>query len=217
MKKICTECNIEKDIIEFSKKNIINGIQKYQSKCKCCINTYASKYRVINKDKIKDYDKNYWINNKEKKNEQKRKKYNSDETIRNKKFEYRESVKDKTKIYRLNNKEHLNKLQKNYRDNNKHVVIWRSILHRVIKQFNSVKNGHTIDILGYSAIELKLYLESLFQEGMSWNNYGEWVVDHIYPVSKFDKNTPVSIVNALSNLQPLWFEDNLKKSNKTSF
>jgi hypothetical protein len=113
-----------------------------------------------------------------KKNEQKRKKYNSDETIRNKKAEYRESVKDKTKIYRLNNKEHLNELQKNYRDNNKHVVIWRSILHRVIKQFNSVKNEHTIDILGYSALELKLHLESLFQEGMSWNNHGNEWADH---------------------------------------
>jgi hypothetical protein len=39
---------------------------------------------------------------------------------------------------------------------------------------------------------------------MTWDNYGEWHIDHIKPVSSFDKDTPQSIVNALSNLQPLW-------------
>jgi len=39
---------------------------------------------------------------------------------------------------------------------------------------------------------------------MSWDNYGEWHVDHIKPLISFDKNTHPSIVNALSNLQPLW-------------
>jgi len=55
-------------------------------------------------------------------------------------------------------------------------------------------------------------------------NYGEWHIDHIYPVSKFDKDTPTNIVNALNNLQPLWassriidgvlYEGNLNKNNK---
>jgi len=59
---------------------------------------------------------------------------------------------------------------------------------------------------------------------MSWDNHGEWHIDHIKPVSKFDKETPMSIVNALSNLQPLWettreingviFEGNLNKREK---
>lgn len=46
---------------------------------------------------------------------------------------------------------------------------------------------------------------------MSWNNYGEWHIDHIKPVSKFRNNTPVRIVNALCNLQPLWAKENLIK------
>ena len=57
-------------------------------------------------------------------------------------------------------------------------------------------------------------MELLFLDGMSWNNWGEWHIDHRIPVSKFDKETPMSIVNSLSNLRPLWALDNLSKSNK---
>jgi hypothetical protein len=69
-------------------------------------------------------------------------------------------------------------------------------------------------MLGYSADDLKYHLESKFKEGMSWSNWGEWHIDHITPVSKFDIGTDVSIVNSLDNLQPLWQSENLIKSNK---
>ena len=49
---------------------------------------------------------------------------------------------------------------------------------------------------------------------MNWENYGEWHIDHIIPVSKFSKDTPMDVVNALDNLQPLWGIDNLKKGNR---
>ena len=39
---------------------------------------------------------------------------------------------------------------------------------------------------------------------MSWDNHGEWHVDHIKDVSTFDPDTPPSVVNALINLRPLW-------------
>jgi len=58
--------------------------------------------------------------------------------------------------------------------------------------------------LGYSALDLKTHISSLFTEGMSWDNYGEWHVDHIIEIIKHQKNTHPSIVNALSNLRPLW-------------
>ena len=76
------------------------------------------------------------------------------------------------------------------------------------------KEASTIDCLGYSALELKEHLEGLFKEGMTWENHGEWHIDHIKPVSSFDKNTHPSIVNSLSNLQPLWAYENLSKGNK---
>lgn len=48
---------------------------------------------------------------------------------------------------------------------------------------------------------------------MSWDNYGEWEIDHIRPLTSFDKFATPSEVNALSNLQPLWKEDNIHKYN----
>jgi len=69
-------------------------------------------------------------------------------------------------------------------------------------------------MLGYSSNDLKIHMELLFSDGMSWENWGEWHIDHKTPVSKFDKKVPVSTINSLDNLQPLWAFDNLSKSNK---
>ena len=59
---------------------------------------------------------------------------------------------------------------------------------------------------------------------MSWDNYGEWHIDHIRPIVSFDAKTDIKTVNELSNLQPLWsttrvidgklVEGNLNKSKK---
>jgi len=58
-------------------------------------------------------------------------------------------------------------------------------------------------------------IEPLFKDGRrSWDNWGEWHIDHKIFISKFDKETPISVVNSLDNLQPLWALDNLSKSNK---
>jgi hypothetical protein len=48
-------------------------------------------------------------------------------------------------------------------------------------------------------------------EGMSWENWGECHIDHIKMVSSFDPETPVSVVNSLENLRPLWAEDNCSR------
>jgi hypothetical protein len=49
---------------------------------------------------------------------------------------------------------------------------------------------------------------------MSWSNYGRWHIDHKKPISKFKDGSNISVINALSNLQPLWAKDNLSKGNK---
>jgi len=72
--------------------------------------------------------------------------------------------------------------------------------------------------LDYTVEELKEHLEKQFINGMSWNNYGDWHVDHIKPASLF-KYTSVEDEGfkecwALSNLQPLWAFDNLSKGDK---
>jgi len=71
-------------------------------------------------------------------------------------------------------------------------------------------------ILGCNKKELIEYLESHFQEKMSFENFGEWEVDHIIPVSSINPNNEESILTILNykNLQPLWKTDNRKKYNR---
>ena len=88
------------------------------------------------------------------------------------------------------------------------------MLRIAIRRMGLSKNEKTIDLLGYSADQLKTYLESLFLDGMSWGNKKLWSIDHIIPLSSFRTDAPMYIVNSLENLQPLWSKDNSVKSNK---
>ena len=67
--------------------------------------------------------------------------------------------------------------------------------------------------LGCSWEHFKQHMEALFKEGMTWANHGEWHVDHIKPLAKFDLSDPEEQRKAVhfTNLQPLWAVDNLKK------
>jgi hypothetical protein len=72
--------------------------------------------------------------------------------------------------------------------------------------------NYVVDEVGYSAGELKIYLESLFVSGMSWENWGkEWHIDHIIPVSRWPIESSSKDVNSLKNLRPLWKEENYRK------
>ena len=92
----------------------------------------------------------------------------------------------------------------------------RSRLPSIIR--HSVKSGSFVRDLGCSVEELKSYLESKFQPGMSWGNYGlyGWHIDHISPLVKFDLTKREELLKAVNytNLQPLWAKDNLSKGFK---
>jgi len=77
----------------------------------------------------------------------------------------------------------------------------------------SKKIGKTSEIVGCSLEELMSHLETKFTEGMNWDNYGEWHVDHIRPCSSFNLEDPHEQMTCFhwSNLQPLWAKDNLSK------
>jgi len=82
--------------------------------------------------------------------------------------------------------------------------------------FGGKKPAHTMDLVGCSLEVLKAHIESLFTDGMTWGNYGEWHVDHIIPMAKIDLANPESIwkICHYTNLQPLWAKDNLTKGSK---
>jgi hypothetical protein len=187
-----------KPLIEFTKcKTCSNGVR---NACKSCTRKYMIKYQSDNLDKITEYHKNYKLINAEK-NKEYLTNYNTKPETKLKKRKYYE---ENVQYYRdLEKTEKRKKYRYNY-NKNSHTLKWRLFLNGTLKRLGKNKEGKTIDLLGYSALELKEHLESLFTEGMTWNNYGEWHIDHIRPVSSFNKNTPVKVVNALNNLQPLW-------------
>ena len=76
------------------------------------------------------------------------------------------------------------------------------------------KTSRAHEILGAEWLVIKEYFESKFTEGMSWENYGKWHIDHILPISTATCEEDVIRLNHYTNLQPLWEEDNLRKSNK---
>lgn len=90
----------------------------------------------------------------------------------------------------------------------------RARLRRALK--NNSKISSVIKDLGCTLDELKQYLESKFQSGMTWDNYGKWHIDHIIPLSSFDLNNPELFTKACHylNLQPMWAKENQSKSNK---
>lgn len=92
---------------------------------------------------------------------------------------------------------------------------YRSRIHVVLKAQNQVKDLLTVEYLGCTIKELKQHLEFQFTEGMTWNNYGEWHVDHKLPCSKFDLTKEEEVFECFhyTNLQPLWAIDNIRKSN----
>ncbi len=80
------------------------------------------------------------------------------------------------------------------------------------------KNNHWEHLVDFTLQDLIKHIESLFKEGMTWQNYGKWHIDHIIPKSLFSftsYNDPeFKQCWALENLQPLWAFDNISKGNK---
>lgn len=78
------------------------------------------------------------------------------------------------------------------------------------------KSQSTMDLVGCNINEFRHHIESMFQAGMRWENYGEWQIDHIMPVSAFDHSVPMQIRQCwhFTNLRPLWASENRQKSCK---
>lgn len=85
----------------------------------------------------------------------------------------------------------------------------------ISKSLRTGKPGLWEQRVGYTTAELREYLQRRFEPGMSWENYGQWHIDHIRPVSTFDFSTyqdkDFKRCWFLSNLQPLWARDNWVK------
>ena len=110
-----------------------------------------------------------------------------------------------------------NQRQRERRANDPNFKIRLNLGSRICK---AVKDGHksarTLELLGCTVDELKEHLESKFEEGMTFDNYGEWHIDHIKPCVSFDLTDPEEQRTCFNwvNLQPLWAKDNMSKGDK---
>lgn len=190
-KKTCSFCGEEKDSAFFGKaKGNLDGLK---TECKTCTpKKYPHLYDGKRyKGKYKEYSRQNYLKH------------------RDDKIQY-------TKTWRKNNKERVRENSKRFK--RKPIERIKRGLRKRIKELlkdASTKNDCSI---GCSKQELLIYLESKFQSGMSWENYGsgenKWHVDHIKPLNLFDlsKKEERCKANHFANLQPLWSHQNEAKS-----
>jgi len=198
--KKCPHCKENKILSEYYKQTTV---------CKIC----KKNWYIKNKESICNKEKIYRNNNKEK------------ISNRKKNYDKLEIVKVKKRItsskYYYKNKEQIFKYKKEKYKNDpiyKLIHNTRRRIQKLLTLKNIKKQNSTHELIGCTPKELKIYLEKQFKEGMTWNNHSirGWHIDHIKPCSLFNL---VDIEEQkqcfhYTNLQPLWWYENLYKSNK---
>ena len=135
----------------------------------------------------------------------------------------RNKIREQQRQWRAQNREHC----KQYRKSRRHLdrEYWRNrrandpmfrIKNNLRNRLNSILKKKTVSatkLVGCTWEELRTHIENQFQDGMTWDNYGEWHIDHIKPISLFNLLDTEEVKQAChyTNLQPLWAADNLKK------
>ena len=179
----------------------------YYSSCKKCNKKqhkesnkkYREKVKNTNwyKEQKKSYRKKYYIENKSKEYKNHKKWLNENREVRRKHY---------NNFYEKH-KEDINfRLKLNIRNRIKNSL----------RSKKTRKDNTTTEYIGCSFDFYRQYLEERFKDGMSWDNYGEWHIDHIKPLSLFDFNDEKELKEAFhyTNTQPLWAKENLSKGIK---
>lgn len=210
MDKVCTKCGTSESSKWFSGPI-----------CRKCYRQqpHVKKREKACRDNNLDYYREYW---RKRNSTPEQQIYNKE---RNALFyaQNKESISERKQAYRQRRKHSINRRTGSYQIERRQVdcvfrlrCILRSRLSHAVR--GNYKAGSAIKDLGCSISDLKLHLESKFQPGMSWDNYGHkgWHIDHIIPLSSFDLSDPEQLKKAChySNLQPLWAKDNLKKGDR---
>jgi hypothetical protein len=194
MKK-CSKCEVEKELSQFKRYSVCIDCNKMMNKI----------YNDSRKEKMKEY----YQENKELLKDRNKLNYNNN----------REYIKTRNKEYSIRNRDKRNSYLSNRKKNDNlfHLTVKiRNLIYISFYNGGFSKRSKTNEILGCSFEEFKSYIEGLFTEGMSWDNQGEWHLDHKTPVSWAETEEQVYELNKYTNFQPLWATDNLSKGNRYS-
>lgn len=143
----------------------------------------GKKWRLANKDHVHEQNKIYYQNNRELKIKYTR--------------EWVKNNPNKVTAYRV---------KRRSTPEGKLIHNLRNRVNKIMQRIDVVKDSTTLDLLGCDAVTAKDYIQSQFTEGMTWENYGDWDVDHIKPCASFDLTKPEEqkIAFNYKNLRPLW-------------
>ena len=187
--------------------------REYKLKNKEKIKVSNKKYRAENADKLKAYFKIYNSKNRLELKERRKKHY-----LKNK-----ERTLLINRIWLKNNKEVRAKQQTVYARKRrktdplfKLTDIMRTRLRGFLTERSIKKKEKTFDLIGCTVKELKTHLEKQFLPGMHWGNNSRfgWHVDHIIPLSAAKNSEDLEFLCHYTNLQPLWWRDNIIKKDK---
>ncbi|MDZ4252687.1 MAG: hypothetical protein U1A72_08975 [Sulfuritalea sp.] len=92
--------------------------------------------------------------------------------------------------------------------------ISKNLRHRICKAMMGKTRGvSAVRDLGISISEFRDHIQRQFAPGMSWENYGQWHLDHKKPLKAFDLTDieQARVACHFTNYQPLWAEDNIRK------
>jgi len=195
-------------------------------------------YREENKERLSERKKQYYQENKERiaertkqyhqENKERRKQYRQEnkERIAEYRKQYLEENKERLKQYREENKERLkqyreeNRERKNERHKQRKITdplykLTCNLRARTYKAFQYKsyrKTSKTAEMLGVPYEIAFAHIERQFTKGMTWENQGEWHIDHIIPLASAETESELIKLCHYTNLQPLWAFDNISKS-----
>ena len=210
----------KKAYYEAHKAETLARCKAYYEKNKHRISIRSKIYRQKNKEQIVAKKKVYYEANKHiSKNQMKIYREKNRKKLLASKIAYANANKHIRKAWLDSNKDKINEYNSNrYKTNIQHKLskLLRSRLWDALQ--GDLKSGSAVKDLGCSIEELKICLESKFQEGMSWDNWTSdgWHIDHIKPLASFDLTDRNQLIQAChyTNLQPLWAKDNFSKGDK---
>lgn len=209
MIKICSKCNIEKDLTEFSKN---------RGECKLCIKEYNKIYRAVNKEKMATYDKQYRIDKKDTICEQ-RKLYRQTEKCKEIHDKWIEDNKEKYKEYKYS----YNKIYSGNRARIDELFKFKRAVQSLVKSaYDNTgykKNTKTEMLIGCTYEEFKNYIINQFETWMKLDNHGKytgnynetWQYDHIVPLFTAKSEADIIKLNHYTNIRPLCSRKNMEK------
>ncbi len=221
--KICFQCKISKELDQFHKDKTTND--GYGSKCIRCKKEYydnnKNEYKLRN-IKFKNNNPLYYEKYLKQWNEDNKEKLQKYRNInKNKIQEYLNEWNKKNPKYAKQYKENYKpKSRARERERYKNDIEWkitkilRARIRFAIKFQKTFKSNKTLDLLGCTVHEFKIYLEKLFIHGMTWDNQGIiWEIDHIIACTKFDLTKPEEQAKCFhyTNMQPLFKTTDIAK------